>query len=45
MASFKQRYDAKKKKDAIGLLKAFAEKIKNGEFEVDTAAHWNGSVG
>lgn len=40
MPSFKKRYDAKKKKEALGLLKAFADKIKNGEVEVETVGWW-----
>ena len=45
MPSFKKRYDAKRRKDAISLLKAFAEKIRVGEVEVENCNYWVGTEG
>jgi hypothetical protein len=45
MPSSKKRYDAKRRKDAISLLKAFSEKIKNGEVDVETCNMWPGMEG
>jgi hypothetical protein len=45
MASFKKTYDKKKREEALGLLRAFAERIKAGEFIVETAGHWPGVEG
>lgn len=45
MASHKKRYDAKKRKDAISILKAFSEKIRLGEVDVETCNYWSGTEG
>ena len=45
MTNIKQRYDAKKKKEAIQMLKEVAERIKNGEFEVESSGFWAGLPG
>lgn len=45
MPSFKKTYDKKKKAEALGLLKSFADRIKNDEFEVETAGYWPGVGG
>ena len=45
MPSFKKRYDAQKRKEAIGLLRNFADKIKNGEVDVETCDWWEALPG
>ena len=45
MPSFKKRYDAKRRKDAIALLKSFTEKIRTGEVEVEVCNFWPGVEG
>ena len=45
MASFKKTHDKKKKEEALGILKAFADRIKAGEFIVETAGYWPGVEG
>lgn len=45
MASFKKRYDAKQKKDAINMLKEVQKKIQDGEVIVDTFGGWQGTPG
>jgi hypothetical protein len=45
MPSFSKRHEAKKKKDAIGILKSFAEKIKSGQVDVETCNWWEALPG
>lgn len=45
MASFKKRYDAKKKKDALTLLSSLKQKILEGEMEIKTFGYWQGVEG
>lgn len=45
MPSFKKRYNTQQKKKAVGLLKQFSDKIKNGEVEVETCDWWEALPG
>lgn len=40
-----KRYKKKKQKEAIGMLQAFINKIKNGEVDVENSGWWQGGPG
>jgi len=45
MPSFKKRYDAKKKKDAIAALRNIIKLLESGEYVVETCDVWPGMEG
>ena len=42
--SFTKRYDAKQKKDSIGMITALLEKIQSGKFKVVSSGFWESGL-
>ena len=45
MSKIKQRYEAKVKKETVGLLKSVLKKIESGEWKIKSSGWWEGMKG
>ena len=45
MPNVTQRYEAKQKKETIGMLKSLLKKIEKGEFVIKSKGWWQGVAG